>query len=78
MSEQTVGDGIRRPDPRRIDYDGDGLTEDQLLDTPYAQARAWVDDAVARAEGEPPTCSSRWRSRSPRSTTMGGRTCAPC
>jgi pyridoxamine 5'-phosphate oxidase len=38
--------------PGRIDYDGDGLSEDQLLDTPYAQARAWVDDAVARAEGK--------------------------
>ena len=37
--------------PGRIDYDGDGLSEDQLLDTPYAQARAWVDDALARAEG---------------------------
>ena len=35
----------------RIDYDGDGLSEDQLLDTPYAQARAWVDDAVARSQG---------------------------
>ncbi len=35
----------------RIDYDGDGLTEAALLDTPYAQARAWVDDAVARADG---------------------------
>ena len=34
----------------RVDYDGDGLTEEQLLDTPYAQARAWVDDAVARAQ----------------------------
>jgi pyridoxamine 5'-phosphate oxidase len=34
----------------RIDYDGDGLTEEALLDTPFAQARAWVDDAVARAQ----------------------------
>ena len=48
------GDAIRRADPRlaarRVDYDGDGLTEAALLGTPYAQARAWVDDAVARAE----------------------------
>ena len=34
----------------RVDYDGDGLTEEQLLDTPYAQVRAWVDDAVARSQ----------------------------
>ncbi len=37
-------------DPRRIDYTGDGLSEDQLLDTPYDQVRAWVDEAVRRAE----------------------------
>ena len=37
----------------RVDYDGDGLTEEALLDTPYAQARAWVDDAVARAQVNP-------------------------
>jgi pyridoxamine 5'-phosphate oxidase len=36
----------------RVDYDGDGLTEEQLLDTPFAQARAWVDDAVARSQVE--------------------------
>ena len=40
-------------DPRRIDYTGDGISEDQLLATPYAQVRAWVDDAVARAESRP-------------------------
>lgn len=51
MSERTGDHGIPRPDPRRVQYDGDGLTEDRLLDTPYAQARAWVDDAVARADG---------------------------
>ncbi|PKW27532.1 pyridoxamine 5'-phosphate oxidase [Phycicoccus duodecadis] len=39
-------------DPRRVDYTGDGLSEDQLLETPYAQARAWVDDAVERAQHE--------------------------
>lgn len=37
----------------RVDYDGDGLTEDQLLDTPYAQVRAWVDEAVARSQERP-------------------------
>lgn len=37
-------------DPRRVDYTGDGLAEDQLLDSPYAQVRAWVDDAVRRSE----------------------------
>ena len=41
--------GGRRPAPPRVDYDGDGLTEEALLATPYAQARVWVDDAVARA-----------------------------
>jgi len=34
----------------RIDYDGDGLSEQQLLDSPHAQGRAWVDEAVARAQ----------------------------
>ena len=57
MSQGAAGDGIRRADPRldlrRVDYDGDGLTEDALLETPYAQARAWVDDAVARAQVSP-------------------------
>lgn len=33
----------------RVDYDGDGLSEDDLLPTPLAQVRAWVDEAVARA-----------------------------
>jgi len=37
----------------RIDYDGDGLTEEGLLETPYAQLRAWVDEAVARAQRSP-------------------------
>ena len=37
----------------RVDYDGDGLTEEALLDTPYAQARAWVDEAVARSQRSP-------------------------
>ncbi|MGB7819160.1 MAG: pyridoxamine 5'-phosphate oxidase [Ornithinibacter sp.] len=34
----------------RVDYDGDGLSEQMLLDTPHAQARLWVGEAVARAE----------------------------
>lgn len=34
----------------RVDYDGDGLSEGMLLGTPYAQARLWVDEAVARAK----------------------------
>ncbi|MEO9092958.1 MAG: pyridoxamine 5'-phosphate oxidase [Ornithinibacter sp.] len=33
----------------RVDYDGDGLSEQMLLETPYAQARLWVDEAVARS-----------------------------
>ena len=36
-------------DPRRVDYTGEGISEDELLETPYAQVRAWVDDALARA-----------------------------
>ena len=40
-------------DQGRVDYDGDGLTEDQLLATPYAQARLWVDEALTRAAGNP-------------------------
>ena len=59
----------------RVDYDGDGLTEDQLLDTPYAQVRAWVDEAVAGRRSDP-TCSSRSPSRSPRSTARATRTSA--
>ena len=37
----------------RVDYSGDGLSEEQLLPTPYAQARLWVDDAVARSQAKP-------------------------
>jgi pyridoxamine 5'-phosphate oxidase len=36
----------------RVDYDGDGLSEARLLPTPYAQARRWVDEAVARSQAE--------------------------
>lgn len=40
-------------DPRRVDYTGDGLAEGQVLATPYAQVRAWVDAAVERAATSP-------------------------
>ncbi|MGG5258169.1 pyridoxine/pyridoxamine 5'-phosphate oxidase [Phycicoccus avicenniae] len=39
-------------DPRRVDYTGDGIAEADLLETPYAQVRLWVDDAVRRSESE--------------------------
>lgn len=39
-------------DPRRIDYTGDGISEDQLLPTPIEQIQAWVDEAVARSEAQ--------------------------
>ena len=39
-------------DPRRVDYTGEGISESELLETPYAQVRAWVDDAVARADAQ--------------------------
>lgn len=34
----------------RVDYDGDGITEEQLAETPWKQARLWVDAAIARQE----------------------------
>ncbi|MBR7741998.1 pyridoxamine 5'-phosphate oxidase [Phycicoccus sp. BSK3Z-2] len=40
-------------DPRRVDYTGEGISEDELLATPYAQVRAWVDEAVTRADAQP-------------------------
>ena len=33
----------------RVDYDGEGISEDGLLPPPLAQARAWLDAAVERA-----------------------------
>ncbi len=33
----------------RVDYSGEGLHEDDLLPTPWQQARAWVDQAVERS-----------------------------
>lgn len=32
----------------RVDYDGAGLVESQVADTPLEQITSWVDDAVAR------------------------------
>lgn len=34
---------------QRVDYPGDGLSEAEVLPTPYLQARAWLDAAIARA-----------------------------
>ena len=48
MARHTIGS----MKDARFDYDGDGLAEEQLLATPYAQARRWVDDAVARSQVE--------------------------
>lgn len=52
MSHGPVDDEGGRAAAARFDYDGDGLSEDQLLDTPFAQARLWVDAAVARSQVE--------------------------
>ena len=35
---------------RRVDYSGDGLVESDVAASPYLQARAWVDAALAAAE----------------------------
>ncbi|HET8987382.1 MAG TPA: pyridoxamine 5'-phosphate oxidase [Humibacillus sp.] len=47
---------------RRTDYAGDGLLESDVAKTPYAQARAWIDAAVAasheRADVPEPTALS--------------------
>jgi|SRR6478609_4588819 len=47
---------------RRVDYAGDGLVESEVADSPYAQARAWLDAAVAasreRADVPEPTALS--------------------
>ncbi len=37
---------------RRAQYTGEGLLESDLLETPLAQVRAWVDAAVRRSETE--------------------------
>jgi pyridoxamine 5'-phosphate oxidase len=36
-------------DALRREYSGEGLTESELADTPWEQARRWVDDAVYRS-----------------------------
>ncbi|MEO7268450.1 MAG: pyridoxamine 5'-phosphate oxidase [Knoellia sp.] len=36
-------------DVTRIDYTGTGLSEDEVADTPWQQAKLWVDEAVERA-----------------------------
>ena len=52
MNQGRGDDDSGRIAAARFDYDGDGLAEEQLLATPYAQARRWVDDAVARSQVE--------------------------
>src|SRR6478672_2180677 len=37
---------------RRVDYTGEGLSEDEVADTPWQQARLWVDEAIARSEAQ--------------------------
>lgn len=39
-----------RPRLTRTEYEGEGLSETDLAPTPWVQARAWVDQALARAE----------------------------
>ena len=39
----------RGVDPLRVDYTGEGLSEEEVAATPYEQAQRWIDDAVARA-----------------------------
>lgn len=36
----------------RVEYDGEGLSEEALLPTPWQQAERWVADAVARHEAQ--------------------------
>ncbi|GAB3077462.1 pyridoxamine 5'-phosphate oxidase [Pedococcus soli] len=35
-----------------MDYTGEGLSEDEVADTPWQQARLWVDEAIARSEAQ--------------------------
>jgi pyridoxamine 5'-phosphate oxidase len=37
----------------RIDYSGEGISEADVAATPWQQARAWVDEAVARSQLQP-------------------------
>ena len=43
------GTAPARPTLQRHDYAGDGLAESELAASPYLQARAWIDTAVAEA-----------------------------
>ena len=36
-------------DVTRVDYDGEGLSEEHVAPTPWQQAQRWVDDAVERS-----------------------------
>lgn len=36
-------------DVSRVDYDGEGLSEEHVAPTPWQQAQRWVDDAVERS-----------------------------
>jgi pyridoxamine 5'-phosphate oxidase len=44
---------VRRADPIRIDYQGEGLSEEHVASTPWQQAQRWVDDAVERSQAQP-------------------------
>ncbi|MGO4341271.1 pyridoxamine 5'-phosphate oxidase [Pedococcus sp. 2YAF34] len=37
---------------RRVDYTGEGLSEEQVAPTPWQQARLWVEEAIARQEAQ--------------------------
>lgn len=37
-------------DVHRVDYTGEGLSEDEVAPTPWQQARRWVEDAVDRSQ----------------------------
>ena len=44
--------GIVNNDVTRIDYTGTGLSEDEVADTPWLQAKAWLDEAVERSRAQ--------------------------
>ena len=44
---------VRRADPVRIDYRGEGLSEEHVAPTPWQQAQRWVDEAVERSQAQP-------------------------
>ena len=49
MSDASLPDPLRR-DAVRIEYTGEGISEEEVAPTPWQQARLWVDDAVARSQ----------------------------